>query len=289
MNAPETTQITTIRVGLIGTSIGQSKSPALHMAEGAAQGLNYRYDLIDLTTRGLGPEALPDLLAEAERIGFAGVNITHPCKQRVIPLLDDLSDDARALGAVNTVVFSNGRRIGHNTDWSGFYESFRTGMPDVPVSHVLQLGAGGAGVAVAHAAIRLGVAKLSVVDIDAARAGALISALNDRAGRSVAVATTDPAHAMATADGLINATPMGMDAHPGLPIDPDLITPRHWVADIVYFPIETALLAAARAKGCVVLPGGGMAVFQAAGAFELFSGRKPDSARMQAHFATLTG
>ncbi len=289
MQLPGKSLTDVIRVGLIGSGIGQSKSPALHMAEGAAHGLDYHYDLIDLTARGLGPEALPDLLDEAARQGFAGLNITHPCKQRVIPLLDDLSDDARALGAVNTVVFAGGRRVGHNTDWSGFYESFRQGLPKASCSHVLQLGAGGAGVAVAHAAIKLGIGHLSVCDIDTARAGLLAEALNTRAGRRVATATTNPADIMALADGLINTTPIGMDAHPGLPIDPDLILPRHWVADIIYFPMETALLAAARAKGCAVLSGGGMAVFQAAGAFALFTGRAPDSARMQAHFATLTG
>lgn len=289
MNLRGKSGVGAIRVGLIGADIGQSKSPALHMAEGAAHGLDYRYDLIDLTLRGLRPEALPDLLAEAERQGYVGLNITHPCKQQVIPLLDDLSDDARAMGAVNTLVFSDGRRIGHNTDWSGFYESFRRGLPNTPCHHVLQLGAGGAGVAVAHAAIKLGFLHLSVFDIDAQRVANLVQSLNDRAGYTVATATADTADAMARADGLINTTPVGMDAHPGLPIDPHLITPRHWVADIVYFPMETALLAAARAKGCAVLPGGGMAVFQAAGAFELFTGRKPDTTRMQAHFATLTG
>ncbi|NEX45417.1 shikimate dehydrogenase [Pseudotabrizicola algicola] len=277
----------TIRVGLIGSGIGQSKSPALHMVEGAAQGLDYRYELIDLTERGLSPEALPDLLAEAERQGFAGVNITHPCKQRVLPLLDALSEDAQAIGAVNTVVFARGRRMGHNTDWSGFYRSFRQSLPEAKIDHVVQLGAGGGGVAVAHAAIRLGVGHLSVCDIDAAQAERLVSSLNARAGRVVATVIPDPAEAMAQADGLINTTPVGMDAHPGLPLDPALIGTRHWVADIVYFPIETALLAAARAKGCAVLPGGGMAVFQAVGAFELFSGRAADSARMQAHFTTL--
>lgn len=277
-----------IRVGLIGADIGQSKSPALHMREGAAQGLDYRYEIIDLTRRGLGPEALPALLAEAERQGFAGVNVTHPCKQKVIPLLDDLSGDARALGAVNTVVLKDGKRVGHNTDWSGFYESFRLALPDAPRGLVLQLGAGGAGVAVAHAALRLGVGRLMIHDIDPGRTAALALALNAHAGRAVAEAVEDVPEAMRAACGLIQTTPVGMVAHPGLPLDPALIQPRHWVADIVYFPLETALLAAARAKGCRVLPGGGMAVFQAAGAFRLFTGRAPDSARMLAHFAELS-
>ncbi|MFT4148665.1 MAG: shikimate dehydrogenase [Paracoccaceae bacterium] len=278
-----------IRLGLIGTGIQRSKSPALHMAEGAAQGLDLSYELIDLTARGLTPEALPDLLDRAEAEGFAGLNITHPCKQQVIPLLHDLSPDARDLGAVNTVVFRDGRRTGHNTDWSGFMQGFRLQLPDVALGSVVQMGAGGAGAAVAHAVLRLGVGRLFLSDMDMGRARDLAAALNARAGRDFAQATGDVAAAMAAADGLINTTPMGMEAHPGLPIAADLIRPGHWVAEIVYFPLETQLLAVARAKGCRTADGGGMAVFQAAEAFRLFTGLAPDAARMLAHFRGLAG
>ncbi|MCQ4634961.1 shikimate dehydrogenase [Shinella sp. CPCC 100929] len=273
-----------IRVGLIGTGIGQSKSPMLHETEAASQGLELSYELIGLDARGLAPSALPTLLAEAEAAGFDGINITHPCKQRVIPLLDDLSEDARQLGAVNTVVFREGRRTGHNTDWSGFMESFRRGLPDAAIDTVLQLGAGGAGAAVAHAALRMGVDRLLLSDVNVPQAKALAQSLNRRADRDFAIVTTDLAEAAAKADGLINATPIGMDAHPGLPLDPTLLANQHWVADIVYFPIETALLSLARSRGCRVLDGGGMAVFQAAGAFRLFTGREPDVERMLATF-----
>lgn len=141
-------------VGLIGAGIQASLTPAMHEREGAAQGLRYIYRLIDLATLGLGVEALAELITAAGRMGFAGLNITHPCKQSVIPLLDDLSDDARSLGAVNTVVFKDGKRVGHNTDWFGFAENFRRGLPDARRDHVVQLGAGGAGSAVAHAVRR---------------------------------------------------------------------------------------------------------------------------------------
>ena len=103
------------------------------MREGAAQGLNYIYRLIDIETLGLSAVALPELITAARRFGFAGLNITHPCKQSVIPLLDELAEDARTIGAVNTVVFAtNGRTVGHNTDWSGFAESFRRELADAP-------------------------------------------------------------------------------------------------------------------------------------------------------------
>lgn len=278
-----------IDVGLIGAGIGASKSPMLHMTEGAAQGMDLRYHLIDLDARGVTPAALPALLAEAEAAGFAGVNITHPCKQLVIAHLHELSDDAALLGAVNTVVFDAGRRYGHNTDWWGFMEGFRVQAPDADLSHVVQLGAGGAGVAVAHALWRMGAGRISLSDPDSRKARLLADALNARAGRDVAMVRDDPAAALQDATGVVNCTPVGMAAHPGAPIDPAALQARHFVADIVYFPLDTALLAAARARGCRVIDGGGMAVFQAVGAFRLFTGVEADARRMTARFRDAVG
>lgn len=272
-------------LGLIGTGIQLSRTPAMHMQEAAAQGLGCVYRLIDLTVLGLGVEALPELLTAAERMGFDGLNITHPCKQAVVPLLSELSPEAAALGAVNTVVLREGKRIGHNTDCSGFAEGFRRQLPDVSLGHAVQLGAGGAGTAVAEAAMRLGIGRLTLFDMDQARAASVAAALCARHGAGRAVAGTDLAAAMAAADGLIHATPTGTTAHPGLPLDPTLLQPRHWVSEIVYFPLETELLRVARAKGCRTAHGGGMAVFQAVHAFGHFSGLVPDADRMLAHFA----
>lgn len=270
--------------GLIGAGIGGSLTPALQEREGAEQGLRAIYRRLDLERLGLGVEALPELLTAAERTGFAGVNVTHPCKQAVIPLLHELSEDARALGAVNTVVLREGRRIGHNTDWSGFAEGFRRGLPDARRARVVQLGAGGAGSAVAHALLTLGVGTLHLADTDATRAKAVADGLCARFGAGRAVACADLAAAMAEADGVVNCTPVGMAKYPGLPLPAALLRPAHWVAEIVYFPLETELLRTARALGCATLDGGGMAVFQAAGAFRLFAGREPDAERMLRHF-----
>lgn len=281
------TEKNSFKVGLIGADIQLSKSPALHMREGAAHGLDYSYELVDVTARNLPDAALPDLLSELEARGFAGTNITHPFKQAVIPHLHELSDDARMLGAVNTVVFRDGRRIGHNTDWYGFYESFVRGLPDAKLDRALLVGAGGAGVAVAHAALKLGIGRLDIVDRDVVRAQRLAEDLNGRFGKDRAFAVADPASSLPFADGLIHATPMGMPAHPGMPVASDLIEQRHWVADIVYMPLVTELLATAAQKGCRTLPGGGMTVFQAVGAFRLFCGREPDAERMTAHFTEI--
>ena len=126
-----------VLLGLIGQDIQGSRTPEMHMREGEAQGLRLDYRLIDLTKLGLGVEALPELLTAAQRMGFDGLNITHPCKQAVIPHLDELSDNARALGAVNTVILKDGKRIGENTDWSGFAEPFRRKMSDVALDRVV--------------------------------------------------------------------------------------------------------------------------------------------------------
>lgn len=288
-HAPQTARVRapSIIVGLIGAGIQASRTPPMHEQEADALGLRYIYRLIDLDRLGVGVDALPDLLAGAERMGFTGLNITYPCKQAVIPLLDELSDDARAIGAVNTVVLRDGRRIGHNTDCSGFAESFRRGLADVPRARVVLLGAGGAGAAVAHAALGLGVERLSLFDADPARAAALADQLNARFGDGRADAITDLAPAVAQADGLIHATPTGMAKFPGLPLPADLLHSGLWVADIVYFPLETALLREARARGCRTLDGGGMAVFQASDAFRLFTGVEPDPERIRAHFAAM--
>ncbi|MEO8629115.1 MAG: shikimate dehydrogenase [Betaproteobacteria bacterium] len=276
-----------VLVGLIGAGIKASRTPSMHEREGAAQGLRYIYQRIDLEQLGLGGDALPDLLAAAERMGFAGLNITHPCKQTVIPLLTALSDDARAIGAVNTVVLHAGQRIGHNTDWWGFAESFRRSLPDVKLDRAVQLGAGGAGAAVAHAALTLGLRELTVFDRERARSRQLADHLNARFGAGRAIAGDDLSSAIETADGLIHATPTGMANYPGLPLPADLLHPALWVAEIVYFPMETQLLRAARSIGCRTLDGGGMAVFQAVEAFRLFTGITPDAQRMLEHFASM--
>ncbi len=271
-------------VGLIGAGIQASRTPALHEREGAAQNLHYMYRLIDLDALGLDAQALPELLTAAERMGFTGLNITHPCKQSVIPLLTELSEDARAVGAVNTVVLGGGRRVGHNTDAWGFAQSFRRGLPKAPLGRVVQLGAGGAGAAVAHAALALGVQRLLLFDAVAARARQLAAGLRARFGADRVTTDVPLDAALADADGLIHATPTGMTAHPGLPLPAAFLHPRLWVAEIVYFPRETALLHAARALGCRTLDGGGMAVFQAAEAFRLFTGLAPDVERMRQCF-----
>lgn len=273
-----------VLVGLIGKGIQRSKSPAMHEAEAAAQGFRCVYELIDLDERGVGINALPELLVEAETRGFAGVNITYPCKQAVIPLLHGLSDEARAIGAVNTVHFTGGKRIGSNTDAWGFAESFRRELGDAPVEALAQIGAGGAGAATGYAMLGLGAGTLKIFDVDFDRAASLVRSLAQHFPDRKILAVEEIADAVSEAQGIVHATPTGMASHRGSAVPASLLRANLWVADIVYFPLETELLRLARARGCRTLDGGGMATFQAAKAFEIFTGRAADGDRMRRHF-----
>ncbi len=274
-------------LGLIGAGIGPSLTPALHEQEARCQGLQLHYQLIDLDHAPRGEQELPALLAAARTMGFDGLNITYPCKQRVIPLLDELSHEARAVNAVNTVVLHGGRAVGHNTDSTGWAWGFQRALPTADVSRVVLLGAGGAGAAVGHAALQLGVQHLCVVDADAARATQLAAQLGALHGAARVTAFGDVARAMDRATGLIHATPTGMAKLPGLPLPAALLHRGLWVSEIVYLPLDTPLLRAAREAGCATADGGTMAVGQALGAFGLFTGHAPDALRMEAHLRSM--
>jgi shikimate dehydrogenase len=228
-------------------------------------------------------------VAWARALGFDALNITHPCKQLVIPHLDEISDIAAALGAVNTVVFDGGRTIGHNTDTTGFEIGFAEGLPDAATDNVVLIGAGGAGAAVGDAMLRLGTDHLTIVDLDVERASALARDLGSRhpLSRVDASAFDKLSVLLPASDGVVHATPTGMAEHPGTPFDPALLHAGLWVADIVYRPLDTALLQAAAAAGCRTLDGGHMAVHQATEAFALITGIAPDAERMSRHFREL--
>jgi len=273
-------------VGLIGANIEKSLSPLLHEDAFAAAGIRGHYHLMDLDR--LPGRMLADLLGAAATSGFAGVNVTYPCKEAVLPLLDAVSAEARQIGAVNTVTIDNDRRTtGYNTDRVGFRLSFEEALGRGAVSGktAVLVGAGGAGRAVAFALCDLGAARVLVYDTDARRAAALVAdvTLHVGAGRCRAIDAVAPA--LADAAGVVNATPIGMLGFPGIPVPIEAVAPRHFVADIIYTPLETALVKAARARGARVLTGGGMCVFQAAEAFRLFTGIAPDIGRMKRVFA----
>ena len=270
--------------GLVGTGIQHSSSPSMHMDEGQSLGLAIRYELFDFDLMPTGAARLAAVIEEAEQRGFTGLNVTYPSKQAVIPLLHELSPEARALHSVNTVLFRGGRRIGHNTDWWGFAESFRREMSDVNPRRVVLVGAGGGGAAVGYAMLKSGTLELSVHDMDSSRAAALAERMSGLFQHCRVTVCDDVIGALANADGLVHATPTGMQKYPGMPVAADCLRPPLWVADIVYVPLLTELLRTARQHGCRTLDGDGMAIFQGAMAFNLFFGVNPDIARMQRRF-----
>lgn len=274
-----------ILCGLVGSGIGGSRSPEMHEREARALGLPLVYRILDSEAVGFGAGDLGQFLAMLASLGFDGVNVTHPFKQAVVPLLDELSDVAARLGAVNTVLFRDGRSYGDNTDWSGYRAHFLAGLGVLPRGKVAMIGAGGAAAAVGYAHLDFGARRLAIFDPASDRAQALAARLGALFPEAEVVAAASPAVALAGVDGAVQASPVGMLGHPGLPFDPALLEPRMWVSEVIYFPLETQLLLAAKAIGCATLNGGGMAVMQAAHAFAMFTGREPDSRRMLADFA----
>lgn len=172
----------TCKIGLIGRGIQLSRTPFMHEAEGKRLGLNYKYDLIDVDLMGDAPPPISEILNSLEAAGYAGVNVTFPFKQSVMEFLDDFSDAAVAVGSVNTVIFEDGRRVGHNTDVTGFEQSYRQNMEGCAQGSVLLIGAGGAGVSVAHALLKCGVEKLYICDINENSVDALVQRLNEYFG-----------------------------------------------------------------------------------------------------------
>ena len=264
-------------IGLIGEGVRPSLTPPMHELEGARHGISYVYRPVDTSPAEATETALAGLVEMAERLGFDGLNITHPYKQLVVPLLHELSDDAARLGAVNTVRFDGGRRIGFNTDVTGFGGAFARTLADVAKDRVVLLGAGGAGTAVAAALAAHPVGELVIIDQEPARAAALAELAAGWGPGSVRTAAiAELSTELSAADGVVNATPFGMAAHPGTAFDVELLHDALWVADIVYRPAETALLRAARERGLRVMSGLGMAMGQAADAFEVFTGEPAD-------------
>jgi shikimate dehydrogenase len=273
----------TYLVGLIGRGIGGSRSRQMHEREAAALGLQLVYRIIDFNTVGLQDNELGTMIGMAEAIGFAGVNITHPYKQEVIEHLDSLAPNAEALGAVNTVRFADGKRTGHNTDWSGFATLVQSHIGGNPAGTVAQIGAGGAGSATAYALLRSG-ADVAIYDPEPGKAAELSARLAPLFTDQRISASSSPEAAILGAAGIVQTSPVGMSAHPGLPFDPALLSVEQWLIDIIYFPQETELVHAAKARGVNAVGGSGMAVHQAARAFEIFTGIGPDTARMLRDF-----
>jgi quinate/shikimate dehydrogenase (NAD+) len=276
-----------VLLGLIGANIMGSLSPALFADAFAAAGIEGFYHLLDVDR--LCEKRLPKLLDAIKAAGFTGANITYPFKQDVIALLDTIDPEAAQTGAVNTVAIGpDGRTTGYNFDRRGWRRSFAEtlGRDSAQAATVLLVGAGGAGRAVAFALMDLGVGLIVVHDRDGTRGHSLIADIGAHYGAARARIAGDLEHEVAAADGVVNATQVGMRGFPGSALPIAALKPSLWAADVIYTPVETDFIKAAAAKGARVLNGAGMCVHQAAEAFRLFTGFEPDVARLHRAFAT---
>lgn len=279
------TQSRSLLAGLIGAKIQHSLAPTLFEDGCAAAGLRGHYHLMDLDF--LPGRTLADLLGAARTAGFVGVNVTFPCKEAVLPLLNGLSDEARQIGAVNTVTIArDGRTMGYNTDCIGFRRSVEEnfGAASVRDARLLMVGAGGAGRAVAFALLGLGAGELLVADQNAGQANGVAEAVGRVFGRGRCRVVTDPAAEIAGVTGIVNATPVGMSGVPGVPLAVDGIGASHWVADVIYSPLETVFLTSAKARGARTMGGADMCIHQAAEGFRLFTGASADTQRLRRTF-----
>lgn len=278
--------MTHYKVGLLGHGIGPSLSPAMHMREARFLGLEYEYQTVDLIDR---PDVdLGDELHRLEREGFAATNVTHPFKQAVLEYVDELSDGVRRIGSANLVLLRGGVRTAYNTDYTGFRSALGTFLTDRPSGGtVLQVGAGGAGLATASALVDMDFERIVVHDLNDDATAAMIERFSDSSGERLVDSVGRLDDWSRLADGVVHVTPTGMQRHPGVAFDIDSLRPTAWVAEVVYFPLETELVRRSRARGLSTLDGGGMAVGQAVDSLRLITGLEPDTARMHAHFDEL--
>jgi shikimate dehydrogenase len=261
--------------GLLGAPIAHSASPAMHERAADALGVRCHYQLIEVA--GANRDELKLLLDGVRRLGFSGINVTFPYKEAVMELLDALSPGATEVGAVNTVVVRDGRLTGHNTDTTGFARAVKTLVEGSGRGPVAVIGTGGVGKAIAFALAGLGVSEIRIFDTDLAKAEHLAALLKSYPGVRIATSVAD---AVGDAVGLVNGTPIGMLPNTATPVPDILLRADLWVADAVYSPLWTPLLKAARATGAKVMTGRDLAIYQAADAFELFTGLAPSAAEM---------
>ncbi|HEU0223021.1 MAG TPA: shikimate dehydrogenase [Paracoccaceae bacterium] len=267
-----------LRLGLIGDNIAASLSPRLHELAGQLAGRPVRYDRLVPRELGLDFEAL---FAKAAGAGYAGLNITYPYKERVIPLVRIEDPRVARLGAVNTVLFDRDGAKGFNTDFTGFIAGYRKVLGDRAPGAVCMAGAGGVGKAVAFGLLALGLERLAIVERDLARAEALAKSLRVAAPHLVVRVTADPAEAAAGANGFVNCTPLGMVGIGGTPLPRPLLRGGDWAFDAVYTPVETPFLADAQAEGLAIMSGFELFFYQGAHAWVIFGGGPIDQGALR--------
>jgi shikimate dehydrogenase len=266
-------------LGIIGYPVTHSLSPAMHNAEFERLGLDFVY-----VPMSVSPESLETCVRGFAASGMIGFNVTIPHKQAVIALLDSVSDEARAVGAVNTVRIREGRMEGFNTDIAGWVDDIQEDIL-LDKAAVAIVGAGGAARAVAVGSLAAGARSLDIFARKPESAQSLGKVLQEKFPDSHIAwhgLTDDNSAAVFEAcDITVNCSPVGMASSPGLPFPPEWLGPHQYVYDTIYTPAQTALLSEANMRGCATRGGLGMLARQGAAAFEIWTGIRPDVGRMK--------
>ncbi len=265
MNAP----VRTLRLGLIGGNITATRSPALHVVCGLSLGVNVTYDLIIPAERGL---SFSELLAQCAQLGFAGVNVTYPYKEEAAALVAAGDPVVGAMGASNTVLFTQSGPRAFNTDHSGFVAAYRAAFGAQGPGRVLVLGTGGVGRAVAFALADLGATEIVLYDTEPGKIAALSKALRSHAAVAVTGCESAQLSDIAGFDGVVNCTPLGMIGRPGSPLPDGVAGHPTWAFDAVYTPADTPFRAQVLSLGAAFLGGYELYFHQGLRAFEHFSG-----------------
>lgn len=266
-------------VGLFGWPLGHSLSPVMHNAAFAATGLDYVYLPLPVA-----PEFLSQAVAGIRALGFAGVNVTIPHKIAVMEYLDEIDGSAKLVGAVNTIVVADGRLIGYNTDAGGYIRSLKEAGVSIAANSAVILGAGGAARAVVAGFIEAGAASVVVAARDKSKAGNMAQLFAATAQvNGVSWDSEEFAAALANADIVVNATPLGMypETQKQPPIEWDLLQHSAVISDLVYNPLITSFLSEGTRRGHPVVGGEGMLIEQGAMAFELWTGSKAPTTVMR--------
>ncbi len=271
---------TDLKLGLIGLSIEQSRSPALHCLAGRLSGISVTYDLIRLDSAI--PESFDKMLSLCQSQKYYGVNVTYPFKERAAEVARIESEQVRRLGAVNTVRFvSESEMQGFNTDFTGFKRAFDSRYSGQPPGKVALIGAGGIGRAIAFGLVDLGAEELRIFDQEAQKAESLALTLKSRSELQIRTCATLE-DTVSDVEGIVNATPIGMYNHPGTAIPRAMVSTQSWAFDAVYTPVETQFLLEAKEAGLETLSGYELFIYQGIEAFKIFSGVYVDESRLRA-------
>ena len=268
-----------ITVGIFAHPVSHSASPAMHNRAFKKLGLNYTYEAFNVP-----PDKLTDAIQDIRNRNLRGVNLTIPHKEKVMPFLDEISDDAKKIGAVNTILHDKGRLEGFNTDWSGFNEALDQKIErdrwqvDFATDTIGILGAGGSAKAVLYGLLARGAQDITIFNRTREKAENLVQSFQGSAEKETVlqVGSLTDTHLLEKIKLIMNCTSVGMQGTaPALPVDLDCAKSVQYVVDLIYNPLETLFLAAAQKKGLGTMNGVDMLVTQGAKSFELWTGLYP--------------